>query len=192
MQLITFLTEFIKHPKHTGAVAPSSKILAKKMVDVIDFNRAECIVELGPGTGAFTKEIMKRKKKETVLLLIEINEVFFKELKRKFKGEQNIIVIHGSAENIKKYMKELNIDYIDYVLSGLPFTSLPEEVSKRILNNVMEAIHENGEFITFQYSLVKKGFIQHFFPEITLKKVWLNVPPAYVFSCKKELRRAYA
>ena len=47
MQLITFLHEFIKHPKHTGAVAPSSKILAKKMVDVIDFNKAKCIVELG-------------------------------------------------------------------------------------------------------------------------------------------------
>ncbi len=46
MQLITFLHEFIKHPKHTGAIAPSSKILAKKMVDVIDFNRAKCIVEL--------------------------------------------------------------------------------------------------------------------------------------------------
>ncbi|EOP49611.1 ribosomal RNA adenine dimethylase [Bacillus cereus VDM053] len=192
MQLITFLHEFIKHPKHTGAVAPSSKILAKKMVNIIDFNRAKCIVELGPGTGVFTKEIMKRKTKETIFLLIEINEVFCKELTRKFKNEQNVIVIQGSAENIKKYMKELNIDYIDYVLSGLPFTSLPEEVSKRILNNVMEAIHENGEFITFQYSLVKKGFIQHFFPEITLEKVWLNFPPAYVFSCKKGLRRAYA
>ncbi|MCW9131979.1 methyltransferase domain-containing protein [Bacillus paramycoides] len=192
MQLITFLNEFIKHPKHTGAIAPSSKILAKQMVDIIDFNRAKCIVELGPGTGAFTKEIMKRKKQETVLLLIEINEVFFKELKRRFKNEQSVIVIHGSAENIKKYMEELNIECMDYVLSGLPFTSLPEEVSKRILNNVMEAIHENGEFITFQYSLVKKGFIQHFFPEITLKKVWLNVPPAYVFSCKKVLRRVYA
>ncbi len=54
------------------------------MVDVIDFNKAKCIVELGPGTGVFTKEIMKRKKKETIFLLIEINEVFCKELKRKF------------------------------------------------------------------------------------------------------------
>ena len=150
------LHEFIKHPKHTGAIAPSSKILAKKMVDVIDFNKAKCIVELGPGTGFYERDY-EEKKKETIFLLIEINEVFFKELKRKFKDEQNVIVVHGSAENIKKYMEELNIECIDYVLSGLPFTSLPEEVSKRILNNAMEAIHENGEFITFQYSLVKKG-----------------------------------
>lgn len=73
------------------------------MVDVIDFNKAKCIVELGPGTGVFTKEIMKRKKQETIFLLIEINEVFCKELKRKFKDEQNVIVVHGSAENIKVY-----------------------------------------------------------------------------------------
>ncbi|PRP96639.1 hypothetical protein TUN_33030 [Bacillus sp. M21] len=89
-------------------------------------------------------------------------------------------------------MKELNIECIDYVLSGLPFTSLPKEVSVRILSNVMELIHDNGKFITFQYSLLKKGVIQRFFPEITLKKVWLNFPPAYVLSCKKEARRAYA
>ena len=57
MQLITFLHEFIKHPKHTGAIAPSSKILAKKMVDVIDFNKAKCIVELGPGTGVLRKRL---------------------------------------------------------------------------------------------------------------------------------------
>lgn len=153
MQLITFLHEFIKHPKHTGAIAPSSKILAKKMVDVIDFHRAKCIVELGPGTGVFTKEIMKRKRKETIFLLIEINEVFCKELQRKFKNEQNVIVVHGSAENIKKYMEELNIECIDYVLSGLPFTSLPEEVSKRILNNVMEAIHEKVNLLHFNIHL---------------------------------------
>ena len=88
-------------------------------------------------------------------------------------------------------MEELNIECIDYVLSGLPFTSLPEEVSKRILNNAMEAIHENGEFITFQYSLVKKGFIQHFFPEITLEKYGsISRQPTSLVA--KELRRAYA
>lgn len=186
MQFITFLTQFIKQPKHTGAIAPSSKILAKKMVEAIDFEKAKYIVELGPGTGVFTKEIMRRKKSETKCILIEINEVFCKQLQEQFKDDTNVFVIHGSAENIQKYMEELHIDEIDYILSGLPFTSLPKNVSSRILRNVQEALRENGEFITFQYSLAKKPFIQTFFSEIALKKVWLNVPPAYVFSCKNE------
>ena len=172
MQFITFLSEFIKHPKNTGAIAPSSNILAKAMVDAIDFDVAKCIVELGPGTGSFTKEIMKRKKKRTTFILIEINEVFFKKLQKQYE--------------------ELQINGVDYVLSGLPFTSLPKEESSRILNNVMESLRENGKFITFQYSLVKKGFIEAFFPDIQLKKVWFNFPPAYVFSCKKSVRGAYA
>ena len=64
MQFITFLSEFIKHPKTQGQLHQGSNILAKAMVDAIDFDVAKCIVELGPGTGSFTKEIMKRKKKE--------------------------------------------------------------------------------------------------------------------------------
>ncbi|MEN1938625.1 rRNA adenine N-6-methyltransferase family protein [Paenibacillus sp. 102] len=185
MQLITFLTEFVKHPKNTGAIAPSSNRLAKKMVGAINFEEAKYILELGPGTGSFTKEIIKRKKEYTIFILIEINEVFFKKLQKQFKDDPNILVIHGSAENIKKYIKELQIEKVDYVLSGLPFTSLPRDVSSRILSSVMESLSEDGEFITFQYSLAKKAFIQNFFQEISLKKVWLNLPPAHILSCRK-------
>ena len=48
------------------------------MVETICFNNAQCIVELGPGTGSFTKEIMKRKEQSTKLILIESNEIFVK------------------------------------------------------------------------------------------------------------------
>ncbi|MCM3736113.1 methyltransferase domain-containing protein [Bacillus cytotoxicus] len=190
MQLITFLAEFIKHPKHIGAIAPSSKILAKKMVDTIDFEDAEYIVELGPGTGVFTKEIMKRKQKHTKFILIEINEVFVRDLQKQFGYDPNFFVIHGSAEEIQAYMRELQIDKVDYVLSGLPFTSLPMEVSTRILSNVMDVLQEHGEFITFQYSLIRKSFIQKFFPQVSVTKVWFNFPPAYVLDCRKEVGSA--
>lgn len=185
MQFITFLAEFVKHPKNTGAIAPSSNRLTKKMVGAINFEEAKYILELGPGTGAFTREIIKRKKEHTIFILIEINEVFFKKLQEQFKDDPNVLVIHGSAENLKKYIKEFQIEKVDYVLSGLPFTSLPREVSSRILSSVIESLSEDGEFITFQYSLAKKAFIQNFFQEISLKKVWLNLPPAHVFSCRK-------
>ncbi|WP_242144262.1 MULTISPECIES: class I SAM-dependent methyltransferase [unclassified Bacillus cereus group] len=188
MKFITFLTEFVKHPKNVGAIAPSSNRLAKKMVGTINFEEAKYILELGPGTGAFTKEIIKRKKEHTIFILIEINEVFYENLQKQFKNDSNVFVIHGSAENIKKYIKELQIEKVDYILSGLPFTSLPIDVSSRILSSVMESLREDGEFITFQYSLAKKAFIQHFFQEISFKKVWLNLPPAHVFNCRKRMR----
>lgn len=190
MKFLTFVAEFIKHPKHIGAIAPSSKILAKKMVDAIDFEDAEYIVELGPGTGVFTKEIMKRKQKHTQFILIEINEVFARDLQKQFRDDPNVFVIHGSAEKLQTYMRELQIDSVDYILSGLPFTSLPMEVSSRILSNVMDVLQEHGEFITFQYSLTRKAFIQNFFPQVSVTKVWFNFPPAYVLDCRKEVRSA--
>lgn len=189
MQLITFLAEFIKHPKTIGAISPSSKKLARKMVETICFKNAQCIVELGPGTGSFTKELIKRKERSTKLILIENNEVFYEKLRKQFEQEPSVIVIHGSAEDLCMYMTALNIEKIDYVVSGLPFTSLNPAVSSRILGNVKDCL-KDGKFITFQYSLVRKSFIQNFFEDITHEKVWINLPPAYVLSCKLRNVRA--
>ena len=82
MQMLKFLKEYIKLPINTGAIAASTSRLAKGMVNGIDFDKANYIVEIGPGMGSFTREIMKRKKSDTFLLLIEINEVFYSVLKR--------------------------------------------------------------------------------------------------------------
>lgn len=183
MNFITFFTEFIKHPKTIGAISPSSKKLAYKMIQPICFENAQCIVELGPGTGSFTRELVKRKNPETLLVLIEHNTAFCEKLRQKFANETNVVVIHGSAENLVKYMAEFQVEKIDYVISGLPFTSLEAEVSCSILKNVQGCLH-NGKFITFQYSLVKKSFFQKYFGDISHEKVWINMPPAYVFSCK--------
>lgn len=188
MNFIMFLTEFIKHPKTIGAISPSSKKLAHKMVQPICFEKAHSIVELGPGTGSFTNELVKRKNPETMLILIEHNTAFCEKLRKKFAHETNVVVINGSAENLIQYIAELSLERIDYVISGLPFTSLDAEVSCSILKNVQGCLN-NGKFITFQYSLVKKTFFQKYFGDISHEKVWINMPPAYVLSCKLGNRR---
>ncbi len=183
--MITFINEFIKHPRYIGALMPSSAMLAKNMIAAINFEHSKTIVELGPGTGAFTEKIAKQKKKETLLILIEINGTFVKNLKQQYAQDPSVQVIHGSAENLKKYLEVLNVDRVDYVLSGLPFASMPLDVSERVLRNVRDSLLHSGKFITFQYSLVKKKFIQRFFPRIIEKRVLLNFPPAFVLSCEQ-------
>lgn len=187
MQMLKFLKEYIKHPRNTGAIAASTSQLAKGMVNGIDFGKANCIVEIGPGTGAFTKEIVKRKHPSTLLLLIEINEAFSAVLQERYQNNPSVQIINGSAEHIEAYLKSSNMGEMDYCISGLPFASLPAKVSATILNNVMESLKPSGEFITFQYSLVKMSFIKEYFSEIVVEKVWLNLPPAYVLSCKNEM-----
>jgi len=72
---------------------------------------------------------------------------------------------------------------IDYIVSGLPFASLPKDVSSNILKETQKYLNEEGKFITFQYTLLKKDFIKKYFNEVSIKREVRNVPPAYVICC---------
>ena len=184
MKKTNFLKQYLKNPRRVGAVAPSSKWLAEKMVSDIDFEHAKCIVEYGPGTGVFTEKLLEKKKPDTVLLLLEINKDFYRQLRKKYKTNDNFKIAHGSAENVDKYLNKLGISRVDYVVSGLPFASLPKNTSENILKKTGEILGKEGLFITFQYTLLKKAFIARYFKNIEHKRVLLNIPPAYVLKCR--------
>ncbi|MCM2677483.1 class I SAM-dependent methyltransferase [Alkalicoccobacillus plakortidis] len=185
MRNIKFLTQYITNPRTVGAVLPSSKYLSYKMLDQVNFKTANCIIEYGSGTGAFTKEILKRRKKETTIVLVEYNKEFFNILKENFENEPNLFIINDSAENIEKHLNDLNITSVDFIVSGLPFASLPTEMSDKILTNTLNILNQNGLFITFQYTKLKIAYMERFFPHIQIEKEYRNVPPAYILSCKK-------
>lgn len=179
-----FLLEYIKNPRKVGAITASSKYLAEGMIDSINFKTAKCIVEYGPGTGVFTEKILSRVEYETSVILIESNKNFYDDLKKKYGHKKNVIIINESAENIDNILRQYNIKKVDYVISGLPFASLPIEVSEKILRKTSMLLKENGNFVTFQYSLFKKKFIRKFFSNMNIKLVVRNLPPAYVLECK--------
>lgn len=184
MNIIKFLAEYIRSPRTIGAVAPSSNGLALKMVNDINFKNAKCIVEYGPGTGVFTDKLLERKNQDTILILLEYNEEFCKQLKDRYNGNNNVIVINDSAENVSMYLEKYNIEKVDYVVSGLPFASLPKDISSKILHTTKNILKKDGLFITFQYTLLKKDSIAGYFKKIDLDKVLFNIPPAYVLKCK--------
>lgn len=179
-----FLKQYLKNPRTVGAVAPSSQKLADKMVEDIDFANAACIVEYGPGTGVFTETILRRKKAETIFLAVEFNQAFYELLQEKCKGEQNFILVNGSAEHLSQYLAEYHIEKVDCIVSGLPFASLPGDVSNRILTLTKQTLKDHGAFITFQYTLLKMKLFQEYFSRIETKRVLFNLPPAHVLTCK--------
>ncbi|MDR4433713.1 class I SAM-dependent methyltransferase [Bacillus tequilensis] len=183
MKRLLFLFQYIGNPRTVGAILPSSRFLGDKMMEGIDFKKAKYIVEYGPGTGVFTKKLLEKRNPETIILLVEQNKEFYSLLKEKFKDERNLFIVYGSAENIIEHLREYGIPYIDYVISGLPFASLPKGVSNEILLETSKILKKDGEFITFQYTLFKKTFFEQFFTKIDVKRELRNVPPAYVFSC---------
>ena len=105
MKFIKFLMEYVKSPKTVGAVAASSEKLAMKMVKNINFRNVKCIVEYGPGTGVFTDKLVERKKEDTLLILLECNKEFYNGLEERYTGNDNVIIINDSAENVDIYKK---------------------------------------------------------------------------------------
>lgn len=183
---MNFIFEYIKHPRAIGAVAPSGKKLSKKMMKPIDFDSAEVIVEYGPGTGSFTKELVAGKRPETVLILIEQNDSFCRLLQEKYKNEPNVHLVHGSAADVNVYLRAYGFKKADYIVSGLPFTSLPTDISDSILEATKIALGDSGEFITFQYSHVKAAFFEHYLRITDTLQEIRNLPPAYVFVMKNK------
>lgn len=178
-----FFVRFLKNPLKIGAVFPSSRFLATRMIEKINFKTAKVIIEYGPGTGVFTKELLKHQQKETLVVLIESDPYFYQKLVEKYSGKKNIIVIHSSAENVEQILKDLQITQVDYIISGLPFASLPKSVTQTILEKTKRVLKTDGYFITFQYTLYKLADFKKYFPSISLKKEYRNLPSAYILSC---------
>lgn len=183
MHVLHFLSEYIKYPRTVGAVLSSSKQLAKQMVAPINFEQAKCIIEYGPGTGVFTEQLIQHKHNETVLLIIENNVQFYRILQKRYSHMENVYIIHDSAEYTEKYVQQYKINQVDYIISGLPFTSLSLDTSTKILQVTKEVLGEEGKFITFQYTRFKQQFFRSFFANIEVKKINWNIPPAFVFTC---------
>lgn len=180
-----FLKQFLKDKKRIGAVSPSSRFLAKKMLDNIDFSK-KVFVELGPGTGVFTRKIVDHILPDATLFVFELHLPFYEKLKEEFGDDQRVILINDSAERIKDYLKEHHFECADVVLSSLPLANFNSELTDAILKNVHESLCKGGVYRQFQYSLRCKKQIRNQFENIKITFTSRNLPPAFVYSCKKK------
>ena len=180
----TFLKTFFKERKQVGALAPSSKFLVNKMCDKIDFENAKAILELGPGTGVFSKEILARASADTKIIIVELNEEFFKLLQKNLK-DPRVILVRDSADNIDLILKENNIKHVDAILSSLPLAVIPEKIKKRIIIKSHAILRTGGSFVQYQYSLNAKKMIEKKFGKIKLGFVTINIPPAFIYHATK-------
>jgi phospholipid N-methyltransferase len=175
-----FVKEFFRNPAVVGSLVPSSQELTDQVMAPIDFSKANCIVEYGPGTGVFTDAIIQRRRAETVLLLVEVNEEFCRLLKERYAGQPNVHVVLGSADKTAEYLRAIDAPPAEYVVCGLPFSSMPLRLDWRILEHTREILLPNGKLILFQYSLQNTKLFERFFCLVQQKHVLRNLPPAYV------------
>ena len=187
MKYISFIKEMIKNPKDTGAITPSFSRLSKGMIDKVDFSKDINIIEYGPGTGSFTELIIKKLSSKSNLYIIEKNEYFIRILEKRFSNIDNVYILHEEAFNISEIVAFRDIKKIDYFISGIPFTSIPKEVTEKILNNTLDNMGEDTILITFQYSNKMVQTFSQYFDIVDTKKVYLNLPPAKIFHMRKKI-----
>ncbi len=182
MSTKTFFVSAIKSQKTTGSILPSQKFLARRMIKAVDPVHCRCIVELGTGTGCITKLLLTKLNDKCLLLSFEINKEFVKKLKIKKK---NFVLINDDAQKLPLYLKKYGIKKIDYVISSLPLGNMSSKATTTLLTLINHSLREQGLFIQYQYFLTRLLRVKKIFKKVSVGFVPLNIPPAFVYTCKK-------
>jgi len=180
-----FLRQFLKHPVMVGSIIPSSRVLIDKMLGPVDWKTTKLFVEYGPGVGTFTRPILEKLNKDARLIAIDTNPDFIDYLNGDI-ADDRFIAVHGSAADVEKIIAEHGFDHADYILSGLPFSTLPPGVGQEIGAATGRAIRDGGAFLVYQFSPKVRDFIAPHFERIDRGFEWINVPPATLFWAWRE------
>jgi phospholipid N-methyltransferase len=180
-----FLRGFVKHPVMVGSVIPSSKVLIDRMLSPVDWRRCKLFVEYGPGVGTFTQHVLERLPADATLLAIDTNADFTHYLNRKF-ADSRLVAVTGSAADVREMMADCGHGAADYILSGIPFSTLPAGLGPQIAAATAAALRPGGGFLVYQFSPKVREFIAPHFERIDRGFEWVNIPPATLFWAWKD------
>ena len=179
---LRFLQAFVAHPRQVGAVLPTSRRAVRDMLDLADVEGADLVVELGAGTGVQTGEILARLKPGARLLAVEIDPNLARLLRERY-DDPRLQVVCDSAENLQEHLDGATADVL---VCALPFTSLPPELRRRLLDDMPAAVGPTGVMVLIQYSPLIEPELRKRFPTVRRRISVLNVPPAFLFACSLE------
>jgi phosphatidylethanolamine/phosphatidyl-N-methylethanolamine N-methyltransferase len=174
-----FLRSWLDNPFGVGAVAPSGRPLARLMTR--ELGAGDRVLELGPGTGTLTREILARGVAIRDLLLLERCPGFAELLERRFPGAT---VLRGDAtvrqEGLVPYRGT-----IDFIVSSLPLVLFSREQKFRLLREGFRLLKAPGAFFQFTYGgrcPVDRRYLERLGLQARcIGFIARNVPPAFVY-----------
>lgn len=190
---LTFFREWLRNPFAMAAVSPSGRQLASLMMEQLPPD-ASHVIELGGGTGVFTRALLEHGIQPHNLLVVELNEALHHYLSERFPG---VHVEQGDARQVHKIAQHCGVlderGKVDAVISGLGLLSMSRSAQREILTSAFDALAPEGRFIQFTYgplSPVPRALLE----ELQLKAqragfVWRNMPPANVFVYQRRRSR---
>ncbi len=185
---LRFMAAFARDPLRIGAVWPSSKVLSRTVVDCCAFKPGDLVVELGAGTGSFTGLLLQRMSPRGQLLAVEINPANAVVLRRRFPRCE---VVEDSAENLASH---LNGQKADCIVSGLAWGTMFPQTQDGIFRAALRSLSPGGQFVAFAYAHAawlptslrfRQLLLQNFKRVESTPIIWRNLPPAFVYSCRR-------
>jgi phosphatidylethanolamine/phosphatidyl-N-methylethanolamine N-methyltransferase len=192
-----FLSQSMKSLPVTASIFPSSRFLAAALLRQIDFSSAFVIVELGIGTGAITRQILRRLGPRTILYGVDLNPHFVSHVRHRIR-DSRFFPILGCAESLGTLLRERGVRRADAIVSSLGLTSMAPEQRSKILRQVAEHLGPDGMLTQYQYvrpgcnllsslgfsPFAEEEFLGRYFREVSSERVLWNVPPATVYTCR--------
>jgi phosphatidylethanolamine/phosphatidyl-N-methylethanolamine N-methyltransferase len=178
-----FLRSWLERPLLTGAVIPSSKVLAKAMASYVDPRIPGPIVELGPGTGPVTEALIRRGVAQDRLVLVEYSPDFCQLLKRRFP---KATIVQGDAYDLEETLRDVLSEPAAATVSSLPLVTKPMDTRLELLTAAQGMMHPKAPFVQFTYAVIPP--IPARSRDYTARgsdRIWLNLPPARVWVYRK-------
>lgn len=172
-----FLKNFLRNPLRNASVIPSSKASSRAMLKGIDFNQVSVVVELGPGNGVFTQEIIKNVPADTKIIVFEIEPTYVHLLQNKF-GDR-ITLVNKGAHLLSETLEELGVDKVDVIISGLPF--LKGEIKQKTDEAIYQLTKQGAIYRFFTYM---PGIMKNVYKGLPIEKKhfeFRNIPPLWVY-----------
>jgi phospholipid N-methyltransferase len=180
-----FFRQFLASPRSVGSIIPTSQAAIDAMLDPIDWETCRTFVEYGPGTGVFTRSILARAHADLMLIAIDPNPTFIEHL-RSGLDDPRLKAVEGSAEDVEAILAAHGRTEADFILSGLPFSTLPDGVGDAIMAATARAVRPGGAFLVYQYSLFVLPMLKAHFPRVDVGREWWCIPPARLMGAWKD------
>jgi phosphatidylethanolamine/phosphatidyl-N-methylethanolamine N-methyltransferase len=183
---VLFWQQTLKHPRQVCSLFPSSPFVGRAMTRVLDHRIDSHVIELGAGTGAVTKQLIRNGVEPAKLTLVEIDAQLGGHLRRRFP---DVDVVISPAQDLAKLWQERNGGSVGAIVSTLPMRLFSKKLIYLVMKNSLEVLDNGGMFVQFtyrQHSPVPSRVVK----ALRLKawrytRVWLNLPPAAIWVYEK-------
>jgi len=161
------------------------------MVEGLELGKAEAVLEYGPGTGAFTGTILEQLEPKAKFAVIETNRQFAEVFKTRYP---RVPLFLDSVSNARVICDRAGMSWVDCIVCGLPWATFSESIQMQCLDEMMRVLRPGGRFVTFAYvhglalPPAKRfaNLLPKYFSHVSKSRVvWLNVPPAFVYRCRR-------